>query len=68
MPRFHALRALAPAFLVVSLMAAGGPASAQTLTGAAAQKSAQADVFIAYETPSSTAASKPPRSMPRRPT
>ena len=30
-------------------MAAGGPASAQTLTGAAAQKSAQADVFIAYE-------------------
>jgi ketosteroid isomerase-like protein len=49
MPSLHALRALAPAFLVVSLMAAGAPASAQTLTGAAAQKSPQADVFLLYE-------------------
>ena len=49
MPGSHALRALAPAFFVMSLMAASLPASAQTLTGAAAQKSPQADVFIAYE-------------------
>lgn len=49
MPGFHALRALAPALLVVSLMAASAPAVAQTLTGAAAQKSAQADLFLAYE-------------------
>ena len=49
MPGAHALRALAPALFVVSLMAASLPASAQTLTGAAAQKSSQADAFIAYE-------------------
>jgi len=49
MPGFHALRALAPAFVALSLTAAGLPASAQTLTGAAAQKSPQADVLLAYE-------------------
>ena len=49
MSRFHALRTIGPALLVVSLMAANGPATAQTLTGAAAQKSPQADVFLLYE-------------------
>ena len=49
MPGSRALRALAPAFVALSLMATSQPASAQTLIGAAAQKSAQADVFIAYE-------------------
>ncbi|MEO5883590.1 MAG: hypothetical protein ABIQ06_14320 [Caldimonas sp.] len=49
MPGFHALRTLAPALVALSLMAASLSASAQTLTGAAAQKSAQASAFIAYE-------------------
>jgi len=49
MPGSHALRALAPAFFLMALMAASQPAAAQVLTGAAAQKSAQAEVFIAYE-------------------
>ena len=49
MPGLHALRALAPAVFALSLMAVSLPASAQTLSGAAAQKSPKADVFIAYE-------------------
>lgn len=49
MPGCRVLRTLAPAFVALSLMAASLSASAQTLTGAAAQKSAQATVFIAYE-------------------
>jgi len=48
-PGSRVLRTLAPAFVALSLMAPSPPASAQTLTGAAAQKSVQADVFIAYE-------------------
>ena len=49
MPGSRALRALAPVFVTLSLMAASPPASAQTLSGAAAQKSPQADVFLLYE-------------------
>ena len=35
--------------MTAAFLAGAGPAQAQTLTGAAAQKSAQADVFIVYE-------------------
>jgi hypothetical protein len=40
---------IAAALVALSLMAAGLPVLAQTLTGAAAQKSPQADVFLLYE-------------------
>jgi hypothetical protein len=40
---------IAATLVALSLMAAGMPVLAQTLTGAAAQKSPQADVFLLYE-------------------
>ena len=45
MSRLQVLRTL----VIVAAMTAQGAAMAQTLTGAAAQKSAQADVFLLYE-------------------
>ena len=45
MSRLQFLRTL----LVLSCVTAHAPSMAQTLTGAAAQKSAQADVFLLYE-------------------
>jgi len=45
MSRLQVLRTL----VVVVAMTAQGTAMAQTLTGASAQKSAQADVFLLYE-------------------
>jgi len=45
MSRLQVLRTL----VVVAAMTAQGAAMAQTLTGATAQKSAQADVFLLYE-------------------
>jgi hypothetical protein len=45
----HAPRTRTRALVAFSLLAASLATSAQTLTGAAAQKSAQADVFLLYE-------------------